>query len=129
MRRRKTTIIGVGAALAVLACASTTWAAATLTLVPNTTCYKAGDTLTVAVTLAGAPAPIVGGQFYLAYNATDLTLTAVNGAGVPGGQGGGEVAGFLVQAGVLAQQRTEEGRTISDKRGRGDAGKRGQGVE
>lgn len=39
-----------------------------LTLVPDAACYSVNDTITVDVVLSSAPAPIVGGQFFLSFD-------------------------------------------------------------
>src|ERR1051325_9241744 len=55
------------------------WATPDLTLTPNSTCYQVGATVTVNVNLSNGPAsPIVGGQFTLSYNTTNLTFVSAS---------------------------------------------------
>ena len=48
-----------------------------LTLVPDASCYSAGDPVTIEIWMNGAEATIVGGQFFVDYDETRLELVDV----------------------------------------------------
>ena len=69
--------IRISLALAALLLVAAAQAQPVLTLTPDSTCYGVSDTVTVTVDLSGAGVPIVGGQFLLAFNTTNLTFVSM----------------------------------------------------
>ena len=71
------------AALIFAGCTVAAVAQPSITLNADDTCYQVGDTVTVEIDLAGAPALLVGGQFFLDYDATSLTFVSATPGDAP----------------------------------------------